>query len=88
MLLEHCVASVTITLRVSTPTKHAEKTINVLTLLGRALCCVKGEQGSPGSNNFDLYDNVIDLNAGKAVLDSLRNGVVGRLGNQEMTESQ
>nr|A0A3G1DJE9.1 RecName: Full=NADP-dependent dehydrogenase M3; AltName: Full=Squalestatin S1 biosynthesis cluster protein M3 [Phoma sp. MF5453]AMY15060.1 NADP dependent dehydrogenase [Phoma sp. MF5453] len=55
---------------------------------GRALCCVKGEQSSPGSNNFDLCDNLIDFNAGKSVLDSFRNGVVGRLGTQNTTGPQ
>ena len=54
----------------------------MLTWLGRALCCVKGEEGVPGSNNFDLCDNMIDLNAGKIVLDSFRNGTVGRFGKQ------
>jgi hypothetical protein len=55
----------------------------VLILLGRALCCVKGEDESPGSNNFDLCDNMIDFNAGKIVLESFRNGVVGSLGKKK-----
>lgn len=51
----------------------------MLTWLGRALCCVKGEE-FPGSTNFDLCDNIADLNAGKIVLDSFRNGTVGSFG--------
>lgn len=50
--------------------------------VGRALCCVKGEDGDPGSNNFDLCDNMIDFNSGKVVLESFTNGVVGSLGKQ------
>lgn len=48
-------------------------------VLGRAICCVKGKEGVAGSNNFDLCDNLLDLNAGETVLNSFRNGTVASL---------
>jgi hypothetical protein len=46
------------------------------------MCCVKGESNNPGSNNFDLEDNIFDLNAGRTILESQFNGLVADLGQQ------
>ena len=48
--------------------------------IARAVCCVQGDPGSPGSNNFDLCDNTEDYNAGKALLEAIRGGVLGKFG--------
>ncbi|EME41514.1 hypothetical protein DOTSEDRAFT_55316 [Dothistroma septosporum NZE10] len=47
---------------------------------GRALCCVRGEEGDAGCHNFDLCDNILDVNGGERVLENFRNGIVASLG--------
>ena len=55
---------------------------NLYDLIARAVCCVQGDEGKRGSNNFDLCDNMFDYNSGKVLLDSIKKGVIGDFGKQ------
>lgn len=45
----------------------------------RAVCCVKGKDGEPGSLNFDLEDDIGTLSGGKALLDNMMRGAFSQV---------
>ena len=47
----------------------------------RAICCVKGDEGNPGSRNFDLGDDIDDYSSGRALLEHVKANAFRKTGS-------